>query len=111
MYICIYVYIHISYFGMRFSFFLDLQLLRVRFHARDTYGNRMLDDFHSQLWYHTVSDRCDPRDPYDPLCKAVDEAGTGTCCFGMSFARKLFTSKNLESGMLILEIIYIYICI
>lgn len=42
---------------------------------RDAYGNRMLDDFSAQLWYHIVDANCDPRDPYDPLCVPVDQVG------------------------------------
>ena len=48
----------------------------VVFHMRDAYGNRMLDDFSAQLWYHIVDANCDPRDPYDPLCVPVDQ---GVC--------------------------------
>lgn len=47
----------------------------LRFHMRDAYGNRMLDDFSAQLWYHIVDANCDPRDPYDPLCVPVDQVG------------------------------------
>ena len=44
---------------------------------RDTYGNRMLGDFHDQLLFHTAGTDCNPRDPEDPLCAPVDEAGAG----------------------------------
>ena len=44
---------------------------------RDAYGNRMLDDFSAQLWYHIVDANCDPRDPYDPLCVPVDQVKGG----------------------------------
>lgn len=41
---------------------------------RDTYGNRMLADFTSQLRYHTASVLCNPRDMEDVRCTPVDEA-------------------------------------
>lgn len=48
---------------------------------RDAYGNRMLDDFSAQLWYHLVDANCDPRDPYDPLCVPVDQVRGGAIFF------------------------------
>ena len=49
--------------------------LCLRLHVRDAYGNRMLENFTSQLLYHTASTSCNPRDPQDVNCTPIDEAG------------------------------------
>lgn len=59
---------------------------------RDAYGNRMLDDFSAQLWYHIVDANCDPRDPYDPLCVPVDQVTGGFSLCG-------FSMKKLEGWL------------
>ncbi|CAE7600377.1 rsgI3 [Symbiodinium natans] len=46
----------------------------VVFHVRDTYGNRMLGDYHEQMQYRTVDAQCNPLLPEDPWCVPVDEA-------------------------------------
>ncbi|OLP82331.1 Alpha-amylase [Symbiodinium microadriaticum] len=45
----------------------------VVFHLRDTYGNRMLGDYHDQLQYRTVDTQCNPDILEDPWCVPVDE--------------------------------------
>ena len=74
---------------------------------RDAYGNRMLDDFSAQLWYHIVDANCDPRDPYDPLCVPVDQVkgGFSLCGFSMKklegwgSTKPIWVSKRVQKMM------------
>lgn len=63
---------------------------------RDAYGNRMLDDFSAQLWYHIVDANCDPRDPYDPLCVPVDQVQGYEKVGSVGYTKPIWVSKRVQ---------------